>query len=88
MNRRLCRVVVSAMGAAVLLGFAGVEAGAAQVDAQVAPLLLGAPTSAPPTNPPGPCNPEEIGQTKVGPDGQVYKCVPEGTSPGNANNSR
>lgn len=87
MNRRLCRIVVSAMGAAVLLGFAGVEAGTAQVDAQAAPRLLAVSTSLPPTDPPGPCNTEEIGQTKAGPDGKAYQCVPMGTSPGNVNNS-
>lgn len=84
MNRRLCRIVVSSVSAAVLLGFAGVEAGTAQAGVQAVPRLLTASTSLPPTNPPGPCNPGEIGQTKPGPDGKLYKCVPAGADSGSA----
>lgn len=80
MNRRLCRIVVSSMSAAMLFGFAGVEAGAAQASAQVPAsstvLVL------PQTDPPGPCTPDEVGQSKVGPDGNTYTCLPIGSEPG------
>ncbi|MGH3874832.1 MAG: hypothetical protein ACRDSR_25570 [Pseudonocardiaceae bacterium] len=75
------------MGAAVLLGFAGAEAGAAQVDFHAAPRLLAVSALASPTNPPGPCDPDEIGQTRAGPDGRLYQCVPSGTGSGSVNNS-
>lgn len=28
------------------------------------------------TEPPGPCTVEEIGQSKIGPDGATYTCMP------------
>lgn len=52
MNRLLCRIVVSAVGAAALLGFAGVGAGAAQIGAPEAPRLAAVSTSLPSTNQP------------------------------------
>jgi hypothetical protein len=76
MNRRFSRIVVSSVGGAMLFGFAGVGAGTAEASAQ-GPISLAIHPSAE-TNPPGPCLPEEIGKTKVGPDGETYKCLPVG----------
>ncbi len=64
----------------MLLGFFGVQAGVAQADVPT-------PTSSampvlPQTDPPGPCTADELGQTKVGPDGELYECVPVGSDPG------
>ncbi|MGH3874908.1 MAG: polymorphic toxin type 28 domain-containing protein [Pseudonocardiaceae bacterium] len=82
MNRRLLRIAVSAVGVVMLLGFAGVEAGAVPQ----APQRLSASTALPPTNPPGPCNADEIGQTRIGPDGKPYVCVPGGTDSSGVDN--
>lgn len=81
MNRRLRRVAISSMSAAILLGFAGAEAEAAQASTQTATPHLTAFTLLLQNDPPGPCTSEEIGQSKVGPDGNTYTCLPEGTNP-------
>lgn len=83
MNRRLFRIVVSSMSAAVMAGFVG--AGAAQAGVQATAPLLTASTSFPQTDPPGYCTADEVGQVKRGPDGRMYKCVPVGSDPGSVN---
>lgn len=52
MNRLLCRIVVSAVGAASLFGFAGVSAGAAQIGASEVPRLATVSIAFPSTNQP------------------------------------
>jgi hypothetical protein len=52
MNRLLCRIVVSAVGAAALFGFAGVSAGAAQIGASEVPRLATVSIAFPSTNQP------------------------------------
>jgi hypothetical protein len=65
----------------MLLGFAGIQAGIAQatVDtpAHVHALVW------PQTDPPGPCDPSELGQSKTGSDGQTYTCQPADSDQGN-----
>lgn len=77
MNRRFYRIVVSSVSAAVMAGFVG--AGVAQASVPAAAPLLTASTSFPQTDPPGPCRRDELGQTKRGRDGKIYKCVPRGS---------
>lgn len=85
-RRNVRRVAVASVSAAMLFGLIRAQAGAAEVSAPArAPLTTPAvlpPTPAvlPPMNPPGPCNPEETGQEKVGPDGENYVCVPLGSA--------
>jgi hypothetical protein len=69
-RRNVRRVAVASVSAAMLFGLIGAQAGAAEVSAPArAPLTT--PAVLPPMNPPGPCNPEETGQEKIGPDGEV-----------------
>lgn len=75
MNRRSYRIVAS-VSAATIVGLVGMEAVAAPASAHLAVPRLAAFNLLPQTDPPGPCTPEEIGQTKRGPDGTLYECVP------------
>ena len=81
MNQRLRRAAIVSTSAAMLLGIAGAQTGIAQaaVNTPAAALAL----IAPQTNPPGPCDPSELGQSKTGPDGQTYTCQPDNSDPGN-----
>jgi hypothetical protein len=72
MNRRFRRVAMTSISAAMLLGFAAVEAGAAQ--AAVITATSSDTVFFPQTDPPGPCTLDEIGQKKVGRDGKLYEC--------------
>lgn len=75
MHGQLRRVAIVSASAAMLLGFAGIQAGIAQaaVDTSASATAL----ISPQTNPPGPCGGSELGQTKNGPDGQPYTCQPD-----------
>lgn len=69
MSHRFGHIATVATITTALLGSAAVAAAAAQAS-------MPAPTAFTQTEPPGPCNPDEIGQSKVGPDGQTYTCLP------------
>lgn len=75
MNARLHHIVASSMSTAILLGFAGVEAGVAHADVPAPPsstMLV-----VPQTDPPGSCTTDEIGQSKVDAEGNTFTCLPE-----------
>lgn len=72
MNRRLVRIAVSSISAAVLLGLVGTGAAQASVPAATPSLVA---SVSPQTDPPGYCTADEIGQVKPGPDGALYECT-------------
>jgi hypothetical protein len=82
MHERFRRVAAISIGAAMLLGFAGVEAGIAQaaVDTPASSLVRVSPQ----TDPPGPCDSDELGTTKTGSDGNTYTCGPTDSSQSNS----
>jgi hypothetical protein len=81
MHGRL-RVAIVSTSAAILLGCAGIQASVAQ--AAVETPISARVSVSPQTDPPGPCDPSEQGQTKVGPDGQTYTCEPADPSQDNS----
>jgi hypothetical protein len=80
MNRHLYRIAAASLSAAIALGFAGTLTRIAYADVPTStPATI---QSVPQTDPPGPCTADEIGQTKLGPDGNLYIGLPENNNPG------
>ena len=75
---KLRRIAMVTVSAATLCGLVGTGTGAAQAAVPIIPAPLTAAVILPATVPPGPCDPEEIGQEKAGLDGKMYVCVPIG----------
>lgn len=74
MSRRSRRITIIVTLTAALLGSATAQAAATLASSGIpAPFIIAAFTQ---TEPPGPCTTEEVGQSKVGPDGEVYTCMP------------
>jgi hypothetical protein len=82
-RRRLGRIAVMSVSVAMLFGLAEVGAGAAQATVST-PASLTAPAFLSVSIPPGPCDPEEIGQERAGLDGKMYVCKSLGPA-GNQN---
>ena len=80
MHARLRRVAIVSASAAMLLGIAGIQASMAQAAVDTSAHSLG--FAWPQTDPPGPCDPSEVGQSKTGSDGQAYTCQPVDSDPG------
>jgi hypothetical protein len=75
-KRNSYRIAVTSVSTAVLFGLVAASgAGTTQATVSTAPALIASGFSEL-TNPPGPCDPEEIGQDRIGPDGNRYTCTP------------
>lgn len=74
---RCRRIAVVAVAVAALLSVDSAWTGAAPAVATTPAAVTTAGLSA--TVPPGLCDPDEVGQTKIGPDGKRYVCEPTGT---------
>lgn len=77
-GRKLRRIAVAAVSAVMLFGLADMEAGVAQAAVTIMSASPTASAVLSATIPPGPCDPDEVGQEKAGLDGKMYVCEPVG----------